>query len=312
MVISVAVTWVQRNQKSSAGRPQPITQNSLAGASPTSKAQPAPDSSTPAQRQQPHRASVAVPESLRLIVHPEGEAGYGERVTAVRSIRRNLTTEEIHAFYGYLLGPAPADAADREQENWLRNVMMDKLVEQPTVPADLPEVLISIFQDHAQDVVMRDYAVQHLNPIYGQAAAETKAAIRQALWQAAGETDTSIAGTALLALNDLAQNNAEFDRNQIQQTALKLADDGQCGELARITAVQICAQMGVTQAAASVLQLAQSATSIPLRITAIAALGDLGGAAVVPYLREIAEGDEDRLKPAAESALKRLKKRLGT
>ena len=190
--------------------------------------------------------------------------------------------------------------------------MMDKLVEQPTVPADLPEVLISIFQDHAQDVVMRDYAVQHLNPIYGQAAAETKAAIRQALWQAAGETDTSIAGTALLALNDLAQNNAEFDRNQIQQTALKLADDGQCGELARITAVQICAQMGVTQAAASVLQLAQSATSIPLRITAIAALGDLGGAAVVPYLREIAEGDEDRLKPAAESALKRLKKRLGT
>ena len=136
--------------------------------------------------------------------------------------------------------------------------------------------------------------------------------MRQALWQAAEETDSSIAGTALLALNDLAQNNAEFEKDKIARTALKLAGNEQCGELARITAVQICGQTDATQAAPLILQLAQNAGSIPLRITAIAALGDLGDRSAEGFLQQIAAGNEDRLKPAAESALKRLNKRLGT
>ena len=310
-VIGAAVFWFNR----AAGPVKPAVET-IPGSSPALSttapaAQPARVAQSSAQNLQPPLLAETLSEAMRLIVRPDGKAGFSERVAAVHAIKEALNSEEIRAFYGYLLAPAH-NQDDREQENWLRNEMLDKLVGQPALPAGLPKVLVAIYQDPDQDVVMRDYAIQHMNPAYAQAGAEGRAALQQALWQAAQETDSSIAGTALLALNDLAQNNTGFDRDQIAQTALKLAGDDQCGELARITAIQICGQMGVTQAAALALQLAQQAGSIPLRITAIAALGDLGDQGVETFLRQIVAGTEDRLKPAAVSALKRLKKRLGT
>ena len=254
---------------------------------------------------------AAMPERVRPIMEPEAGMTFGERVRAVRAICGELTGPEIELFYRYLRTPA-TNSPESENEHWLRNNMMDKLTGQPTRPAGLPDVLVAIYQDKNQDVVMRDYAIQHMNPAYAQARPDEKAVLRQALWQAVEETDSSIAGTALLALNNLAQNNAEFEKDKIAETALKLAGDEQCGELSRITAVQICGRTGTTQAEPLALQLAQSAGSIPLRITAIAALGDLGDRSVKAFLQQIAAGGEDRLKPAAESALKRLNKRLGT
>ena len=302
--IAVAMFWFNRNTRPA--KP-PAVSPVLSTTAPV--AQPAPVHSLAQSLQQP--PVEALSEQMRLIVRPDGKMGFGERVEAVHAIREDLNNEELRAFYDYLLAPAH-NPDDRIQENWLRNEMMDKLVTQQKPPADLAGTLVAIYQDKDQDVVMRDYAIQHMNPAYAQANAEEKAALRQALWQATGETDSSIAGTALLALNDLSQNNTEFEKNKITEAALKLVSNEQCGELARITAVQICGRTSATQAEPLVLQLAQSAGSIPLRITAIAALGDLGDRSVENFLQQIAAGNEDRLKPAAESALKRLNKRLGT
>lgn len=257
-------------------------------------------------------APAVVPKWLKPVLTPVPGSSFADRVKILRARNANLTGDEIKALYSYLLTPAHSYDESRSDENWLRNVMLDRLTQQPELPTGLPAVLMSIYQEPQQDVVMRDYAIQHINPAYDRAGMDDKAALNQALWQAAGETDSSIAGTALLALNDLAQSNPEFDRNQIAQTALKLAGDDNCGELARITAVQLCGQMGVQQASALIQQLARQAGSIPLRISAIAALGNLGDQGVEPFLQEIAAGSEDRLKPAAETALKQLKKRLGT
>jgi hypothetical protein len=78
-------------------------------------------------------------------------------VKAVRALPAELTAQEIHSFYTYLLSPAPASAEYRQAENWLRNEMMDKLAEAPTLPAGLARVLVAIYQDPAQDIVMRDW-----------------------------------------------------------------------------------------------------------------------------------------------------------
>jgi len=269
---------------------------------PLAKSAPGPVPTTPA----------VVPEWLKPVLAPVPGSSFADRVKVLRARTANLADDEIKALYSYLLTPAHSDNESRSDENWLRNVMLDRLTQQPNLPAGLAVVLISIYQDPQQDVVMRDYAIQHINPAYDRANTDDKAALNLVLWQAAGETDSSIAGTALLALSDLARSNAEFDRDQIAQTALKLAGDDNCGELARITAVQLCGQMGVQQASALIQQLARQTGSIPLRISAIAALGNLGDQGAETFLQEIAAGSEDRLKPAAETALKRLKKRLGT
>lgn len=254
-------------------------------------------------------APALVPQSVRPIV--EAATSYAERVKAFRALQADLTAAETQALHAYLLSPATFGPQNRAQENWLRNTLLDKLTESPTLPAGLVSVLVAIYQDPAQDIVMRDYAVQHITPVYARAGAEEKAILQQTLWQAAAETDSSIAGTALLALRDLAQDNHEFDKTQLGEAALKLAGDDLCGELSRITALQICGRMGINQAAPLALQLVRKTESVPLQIAAIATLGDVGDEAARQLLRQLATQSEPRLRPALETALKKMNGRLG-
>ncbi len=292
----------------------PGRQHEMGAATPqTSRAQ-VPPPAIPRANARPDSVTAApdtVPESVRPIVAAATPTPFAERVKAVRALPADLTAQEIHAFYTYLLAPASSGAENRENENWLRNEMMDKLAEAPTLPAGLAGVLVAIYQDPAQDIVMRDYAVQHMMPVYAQASAEEKAALQQALWSAVAETDSSIAGTALLALRDLAQDHREIESNKLGEAALKLAGDDRCGELSRITALQVCGRMGINQAAPIMLQLAQGDGSVPLQIAAIAALGDVGKEEARNYLRQLAGQPEPRLRPALETALKKLNRRLG-
>lgn len=92
-------------------------------------------------------------------------------------------------------------AVDRSQENLLRNLMMNKLDVQEELPPGPVDLLVGIYTDHDQDVVMRDYAVQHLSPIYGQVSPQERELIGQTLWRAVAEKDSSLAGTAPIAMN---------------------------------------------------------------------------------------------------------------
>jgi HEAT repeat protein len=189
---------------------------------------------------------------------------------------------------------------------------MDKLTSQAALPKDLVQVLVAIFQDPAQDVVMRDYAVQHMRPTYVQAGPEQRDILQQALWYALTETDSSIAGTALLALQDLARDYKEIAPDRLGEAALNLAGDERCGELSRITAVQVCGRLGLQQAGPLLLQLAQNAASVPLQIASIAALGDVGDETARSYLQQRAGQADPRLQPALQTALNKINKRQGT
>ena len=280
--------------------PQTIGTNLARAAIPRASAKPG----------KPPVAPDAVPESVRSIVAAPAIT-FAARVKAVRALPANLAPQEIHALHAYLLTPASSSAEDREQENWLRNELLDKLADAAELPAELAGVLVAIYQDPAQDIVMRDYAVQHVTPVYARTSAEEKATLQQILWSAVAETDSSLAGTALLALRDLATDHREIQANKLGEAALKLAGDTHCGELSRITAFQLCARLGLTQAAPLLLQQAQMTESVPLQLAAIAALGDVGNAEARTYLRQLAVQPEPRLRPALDTALKKLNQRLG-
>jgi HEAT repeat protein len=239
-------------------------------------------------------------------------SSFAERVAQTRALHSNLTLPEVQALYRYLLVSSSAAAQDREQENWLRNELMDKLTSQAMPPPELVQVLVAIYQDPAQDIVMRDYAVQHMRPAYVQAGPEQRDLLQQALWNAATETDSSVAGTALLALQSLGHEYKEIDADRLGAVSLNLAGEGRCGELSRITAVQVCGRLGLKQAAPLLTQLAQDADSIPLRIASIAALGDVGDEAARTWLQQLAGQADPRLRPALQTALNKLNRRQGT
>ena len=305
VVGSVAGWRLSRSQRP----PEPVA--TLPATSPTNGPLPA-VSSAPAPRRPVTAAPAPLPAASQSLPPATAAATFAERVKRVHELPRNLSDQDVQAFLAYLAAPAASVPADRSRENWLRNEMMDKLVETPALPSGLVRALVSIYQDPAQDVVMRDYAVQHMGPVYARASAPEKAVLQNALWQAAEETGSSVAGTALLVLSDLAPDYREFERSKLEEVALRLAGDDHCGELSRITALQICGRLGLKEAAPVMLQLARTAENIPLQIAAIAALGDVGNEEARAYLRQLAQQPEPRLQPALETALRKLNERLGT
>jgi hypothetical protein len=275
-----------------------------------------PKGSSPVQKpDQPKNSSAALCR-VGPVINPG--IAYARRVKVLRAIKTGLSEREIDLIYQYLQIPS-ANPEDRAAENWLRNEIMDKLVRQKTLPGGLSDLLVGIYQDHHQDAVMRDYAVQHMAAVYGRLDPAEKVSVQQALSQAAGETDSSIAGTALLAMLRMTKPTAgslpstsqaprTMDRKHLADTALKLAADNNCGALSRITAVQVCGMLKVDGAFPVIEELAQGSPSMPLRVAATAALGDLGKAEAAPILEQFITSADPQQALAARSAMVRLAK----
>jgi HEAT repeat protein len=110
-------------------------------------------------------------------------------------------------------------------------------------------------------------------------------------------------------LKQLSQESSEIDQGKVAATALQMAQDNTAGELTHITAYQVCAQLGTAAALPVVLQAAQNGETIPVRLSALGALGLLGGPDQIPYLHTVLAGTEDRLKLAAQHALDQIQSR---
>jgi hypothetical protein len=240
------------------------------------------------------------------------KADYGDRIAATKQIGTNLAAADQQALYAFLLMKSPQDESQPGQV--LKNELLDALCGLNPPPAQLGDVMVQIYRDRGQDEVIRDYAVQHLAAFCQQLeiVPETERRSRaselqqahEIFHEALGETDTSIAGTALLALNRLTRSEA--DREEAGKAALQIAAGNGAGELARITAFQVCSQLGLAGALPALQQAAAAGETIPLRISAVAALGSLGGANEIPLLKSLRDGPEERLQPVAQHALAQI------
>jgi HEAT repeat protein len=246
-----------------------------------------------------------VPSRLVGVLGLDPTLDFHARLAAIHRLRGPITTEELYALADFVRGSY--DTTNRSENTTLKNDVLDALRELQVGATIIVPVLLDVFRDREQDSVMRDYALQHLVSWYDLADAT---GIQPALWDALGERRESLAGTALLGLHRLAMQHEGFDRAQIDVAAVNIFRDKQCGELARITAIQVCAQRQRTEVLSDLLIQVRGSKSIPTRIAAVAALGELGGKAEVAFLVSLARGPSAALQPAVHSALKRLRERL--
>lgn len=268
----------------------------------------------------PAPMAAVIPETLAINIRPVFTAGasYPERLAAVRTATTNLAAADWDALYSFLLTKSPAD--DEQNGQVLKNTLMDVLCALNPPPAQLADLLVQVYHDRTQNEAVRDYAVQHLATFYEQINAGSEDLRRarsyelseaeNALWEALAETDDSIAGTALLGLLRLGQGQPDFDAKAVSRAALKLAQDNSAGELSRITALQVCAKLHVSDALPLALNAAQPTETEPLRISALGALGVLGGSEQVAFLETLIQGADDRLKLPAQHALNQINQRL--
>ena len=152
-----------------------------------------------------------------------------------------------------------------------KNALMDVLSSRRQPPAELAGILIAVAGDAKHDVVVRDYALQHMVSIY-PAAVSDRGRIQAALFGALEEKQTSLPGTALLALDRIARDYSDVDLDVLKASALALAGDEDCGAMGRAAAFQICAALDAEEVA----PLAQAVVAAPgspfLRRSARAAL----------------------------------------
>lgn len=252
--------------------------------------------------------------SVQAIVDEAEE--YASRLSAT-SLTNGLNKLDREALYSFLVQRSPLDGEQRGHV--LKNRLLNTLTDMDPPPAGLSEVLVRMYRDHGEDVVIRDYALQHMASNYEQLdrAGGVEAQDRQngqqqiqsALWEAARETDSSLAGTALLGLSHLAAEGfKDIQPAQVADAAFKLAGDMSAGEMSRITALQVCANLGNQKILPVALQTAREGETVHLKISAIGALGILaaGNTEAKGFLEQLQRSEEPRLRQPAQLALKRI------
>jgi hypothetical protein len=232
-----------------------------------------------------------------------------------------LTHQEIVTLYGFLRLKF-ADQGELQQLEFhaVKNDVLDKLIAQKELPEDLGRVLLSIYRDTSTDPLLRDYCVQHFAAYHqrkwpkGTIGADKSDPERNdvmaAYWEALEETDTSIAATALMGLRRLAAESGEAERQQVCERALALAVDDGAGLATRTAALQVCALMRVREVLPVARELAHRGKTMGVRLSAIAALGQIGDEEDASILKRIAASSEPYPRRAAEKALRRMGQRL--
>lgn len=180
------------------------------------------------------------------------------------------------------------------------------------------QLLQRILQDEDQHPVIRDYALQHLFEYYQATIQSTPAQtvdsarrnkLMKVFWAALERKQESLAGTALLGLFYLSESDPAVDRGQLARQALDLLESRDTGELARISAFQVCGLSGERQALPKAVTAAIQTGSIPLQVSAIAAIGALGSDAELPLLRRLRGESNPSVRAAAGSAIQRIQSR---
>lgn len=204
------------------------------------------------------------------------------------------------------------------QYNSLKNEVLDQLVRQRPMKSGLGSLIVRMYRDHQFDSMWRDYCVQHFAVYYearwpggSPPAGDGEARmIRDALGEAVRETDSTIAGSALIGMERLSRRYPEMDRAVVANLALSLALSDASPAATRTTALQLCGVMQQREALPVARRMALGATPLTLQLAAVSALGELGDATDAVLLRQLASSNSYvYIRTAASSALQRLSSR---
>lgn len=243
-------------------------------------------------------------DKVRKIVNKTNGLKFRERLRLVNSLPRNLSEDDRKALYYYL-----KYEKNNTNTHVMKNDMLNILRDQKTPPDELTDVMLDLFYDKSQNIVIRSYALQHMRPWYLDERMQDPA-IRQAFYDGLEETENEIAGVALLALKDMAERDTDFDKNLISQKAAEMAADENTYILTRISAVSISGRMKNPEALETIRNLTSTTQPMALKLSAIASLGELGDHKDIYTLQKISSSGKRPFSTAAKAALKKIKKKL--
>ena len=258
------------------------------------------------EKAQVHPAPASIPESLQPLFGEKGES-YMQRSMALKNLPDRLSGEEINALIYLLYQSAGQVGLSPDELNALKNDVINELKRRMADMETLAQHLVGLYEDPAQDAVLRDYCIQHLGTLYRKLEGDNKAKVLSVLWKATDDRTSPTAGTALIALAD-NREDASVSTGELSDKAVTIAGDLNYAVGARVTAVQIGAKLSNPQILPVARKLAGNrAELVPLRVSAIAAIGMTGDSSDRVLLDELASSPDNRLQTSALSAADRLR-----
>lgn len=240
-----------------------------------------------------------------------------QRVQAVRALPGKLGEASVDRLFEFLKQP-PAVG----QENWylVCNEIMEVMRKRNLAPGIYTRKHLELIQSASSDPMIRDYAAQHLAQwISGidaqarEADGETAKGAFTSLCEEAAKpanAQLTLTGTTLNALTDAVLNGNEAMRgrkDEVARVALDVLQNrhAEASAVNRATALQAAARLDAPGLNEICRQLAADTTApVDVRLSSIAALGQVGGPEDLSLLRTYAK--DETFKFAAAAAVTRL------
>ena len=209
-----------------------------------------------------------------------------QRIDELRKLKENLTKTEIVDLIRFLNEGKKPEGMSSGQYRWLADEAMVALRRSPD-RNNATRVLSEIYFNEEQDVVLRDYAVQHLGHLRGEGGdLET---INRVLQEAVKSKQGSIAGTALLAMVRTGDDREEYEADaHTQRIAGDIAKNTEVPLASRVTAFQIAINGEGSSALASDIAMDEKQPDM-LRIVAINTLKKQGKERLLSQIASQAE-----------------------
>lgn len=245
--------------------------------------------------------------------------GYTLRLKLVHAARRELgsrppTPAQLATLRSFISDPGVPEGLNIQQLRALKNDVLNVLCHMPGEEHATAVTLRSLYADETADPGLRDYALQHLVTLIERDPSLGWSSHLHAI----ESNNPALAATALIHLSAQLRKPAPPSstpathrplRPIVSSAAVRLASDPTSPSPVRATALQICSQLQLPEAHQIAFELASSEqTSMPLRIAAVAAIGNLNrDKDTQSYLRGLSTGAERRLRAPALSALSKNK-----
>ena len=255
------------------------------------------------------------------------ETALAERLKAAKEISTELSNEELKQLIAFL--SKPVDERNRENDLLAINEVMNRLRTTGLACGEYATALCGLIRDPKVHPVVRDYAIQHAfqwmrDARDGNLAATLTAEDRRRLLDCTvaflhepaslHETGYGTALNVLRTLESVYPEEAAAIFEQCEPRIVEVAAGRESAPLAnRVSAIQALPALPDRKSALTLVRgmTADVPTGSPVRLVAIATLGELGEQSDVATLRKI-QNDDKRVAYAARAAADRLETSLAS
>ncbi|HCE46850.1 MAG TPA: hypothetical protein DET40_25160 [Lentisphaeria bacterium] len=249
---------------------------------------------------------VEIPDTIRLIAGLEEEKGYVPRLEAVNALGCELPAKEVTALLYFLHKKISDDSIEPLELNAVKNNTVAVLMRQSRIPEELAPHLIAMYYDKTLDNTWRDYCIQFMGQWYDKIHVPTEQEyVRQALDAALSDSE-NIPAASIIAMAGLV-GRPGFSRERVSAAAYKLCTDLRTIDTVKTAALQICAKFRNRDALPVAREIVRNSQNIPLKMSAVAAIGAFGEFADRELLGPLAKSGDIRIRTAAKAAIRKMK-----